>query len=72
MRWCSTTCLLTGLFKSLVFAWGIALIGLYHGVRVRGGAQEVGRATTASVVAAIFFIIVAASVFSVLLYVVLG
>ena len=64
--------LTTGLFKSLVFAWGIALIGLYHGVRVRGGAQEVGRATTASVVAAIFFIIVADSVFSVLFYVVLG
>jgi len=64
--------LTTGLFKSLVFAWGIALIGLYHGIHVRGGAQEVGRATTASVVAAIFFIIVADSVFSVLFYVVLG
>ena len=64
--------LTTGLFKSFVFAWGIALIGLYHGMRVRGGAQEVGRATTASVVAAIFFIIVADSVFSILFYVVMG
>jgi phospholipid/cholesterol/gamma-HCH transport system permease protein len=64
--------LATGLFKSVVFAWGIALIGLYHGVGVRGGAQEVGRATTASVVSAIFFIIVADSLFSVLFYVVLG
>jgi len=63
---------LTGLFKSLVFAWGIALIGLHFGVRVRGGAQEVGKATTASVVTSIFFIIVADSVFSVLFYVVLG
>lgn len=64
--------LVTGLIKSLVFAWGIALIGLYYGVGVRGGAQEVGRATTASVVSSIFFIIVADSLFSILFYVVLG
>ena len=64
--------LATGLFKSVVFAWGIALIGLFHGIGVRGGAEDVGKATTASVVAAIFFIIVADSVFSVLFYVVLG
>lgn len=64
--------LLTGLFKSFVFAWGIALIGLYHGIGVRGGAQEVGRATTASVVSAIFFIIVADSLFSILFYVVMA
>ena len=62
----------TGLFKSAVFAWGIALIGLYHGIGVRGGAQEVGRATTQSVVSAIFFIIIADSAFSILFYVVLG
>jgi phospholipid/cholesterol/gamma-HCH transport system permease protein len=64
--------LATGLFKSVVFAWGIALIGLYYGAGVRGGAQEVGRATTASVVSGIFFIIVADSLFSILFYVVLG
>ena len=64
--------LVTGLFKSVVFAWGIALIGLYHGMGVRGGAQEVGKATTASVVSAIFFIIVADSVFSIIFYVVMG
>lgn len=64
--------LVTGLIKSTVFAWGIALIGLYYGVGVRGGAQEVGRATTASVVSSIFFIIVADSLFSILFYVVLG
>lgn len=58
--------LATSLFKSVVFAWGIALIGLYHGIQVHGGAAEVGKATTASVVSAIFFIIVADSVFSVL------
>lgn len=64
--------LATGLFKSVVFAWGIALIGLYFGAGVRGGAEEVGRATTASVVTSIFFIIIADSLFSILFYVVLG
>lgn len=63
--------LVTGMVKSVAFAWGIGLIGLFHGMRVQGGAQEVGRATTASVVASIFFIIVADSVFSILFYVVL-
>jgi phospholipid/cholesterol/gamma-HCH transport system permease protein len=63
--------LLTGLVKSVVFAWGIGLIGLFYGFRVHGGAAEVGRTTTASVVASIFFIIVADCFFSVLFYVVL-
>lgn len=60
-----------GLIKSATFAYGIGLIGLFYGFRVRGGASEVGRTTTASVVASIFFIIVANCVFSVLFYVVL-
>ncbi|MCB9545220.1 MAG: ABC transporter permease [Myxococcales bacterium] len=63
--------LVSGLIKSVVFAWGIGLIGLYYGFKVRGGASEVGRMTTASVVASIFYIIVADCVFSVLFYVVL-
>lgn len=62
--------LISGLIKSVVFAFGIGLIGLYYGFKVRGGASEVGRTTTASVVASIFFIIVADCVFSVLFYVV--
>ena len=62
--------LLTGIVKSFAFAWGIALIGLFYGFRVRGGAGEVGRTTTASVVASIFYIIVADCVFSVLFFVV--
>lgn len=63
--------LVTGLVKSLAFAWGIGLIGLFYGFRVRGGAAEVGRTTTSSVVAAIFYIIVADCIFSVLFNVVL-
>lgn len=63
--------LVSGLIKSVVFAFGIGLIGLHYGFKVRGGASEVGRTTTASVVASIFFIIVADCVFSVLFYVIL-
>jgi len=61
--------LLTGLLKSGAFAFGIGLIGLHYGFRVRGGASEVGRTTTASVVASIFYIIVADCVFSVVFYI---
>lgn len=61
----------SGTIKSFVFGYGIGLIGLFYGFRVRGGASEVGRTTTASVVASIFFIIVANCFFSVLFYVVL-
>ncbi len=63
--------LISGLIKSVTFAYGIGLIGLFYGFRVRGGASEVGRTTTASVVASIFFIIVANCLFSVFFYIVL-
>ena len=63
--------LVKGLSKTFAFAWGIGLIGLFYGFQVRGGATEVGRTTTSSVVAAIFFIIVANCAFSVLFYMVL-
>lgn len=63
--------LISGLIKATAFGWGIGLIGLFYGFRVRGGAGEVGRTTTASVVASIFFIIVADCLFSVLFYIVL-
>ncbi|MGK0359481.1 MAG: phospholipid/cholesterol/gamma-HCH transport system permease protein [Bradymonadia bacterium] len=66
----STWDLVSGLIKSVVFAFGIGLIGLHYGFKVRGGASEVGRTTTASVVASIFFIIVADCIFSILFYVV--
>lgn len=58
--------LITGLSKSIVFAWIIVLIGCHCGLRITGGAEGVGRATTTSVVASIFFIIVADSVFTTL------
>jgi len=52
------------LIKSLVFAWLILWIGAYYGFSVRGGAEEVGKATTKSVVTAIFVIVITDALFS--------
>lgn len=57
--------------KALTFGWGIAIIALNQGVSVQGGAQEVGTATTSSVVQSLFFIILMDAAFSILFYVVL-
>lgn len=53
-----------GLIKSVVFAWIIGITGCYSGLKIEGGAAGVGRATTRSVVASIFLIIVADSIFA--------
>jgi phospholipid/cholesterol/gamma-HCH transport system permease protein len=50
--------------KSTVFSWLIVWIGTFHGFRVTGGAEDVGRETTASVVTGIFIIIVTDAIFS--------
>ena len=50
--------LLTGLVKSASFAWFIAIISVHHGLNFSGGAEGVGRATTAAVVSSLFGIIV--------------
>ena len=60
--------ILSGLIKSLVFAVLITVIGCHKGLRFTGGADGVGRATTASVVTSIFAIIAADSLFGVLFY----
>lgn len=49
----------TGLAKSVVFSLLIGAISTYTGLNVRGGADEVGRATTQCVVMSIISIIVA-------------
>ncbi len=49
---------LTGLLKSVSFAWIITIIGVERGLQHSGGASGVGHATTSSVVASIFGIIV--------------
>ncbi len=50
--------ILTGLVKSISFAWIITIIAVYRGLDFKGGASGVGQATTASVVSSIFGIIV--------------
>lgn len=57
--------LLIGIGKSLVFAVVIAVIGCFQGFRARGSAESVGRQTTRSVVQAIFIVIVADALFSI-------
>ena len=62
----SSTTLMLGLVKAPVFAVVIALIGCMQGLRVRGSAAAVGKATTISVVQAIFMVIIIDAVFSIL------
>ncbi|HOC95095.1 MAG TPA: MlaE family lipid ABC transporter permease subunit [Candidatus Cloacimonadota bacterium] len=52
--------------KSTVFAWLIVIIGAHYGFQTTGGAEGVGKATTASVVSSIFAIVIADSLFSLL------
>ena len=59
---------LTGLVKSVVFAWLIVLTAAAYGLRAKGGAADVGRATTASVVTSIFLVILADSLLGLLFY----
>ena len=58
----------TGLFKTVVFAALIAVISCYQGLRVEGGAEGVGGATTRAVVQSFIFIIVFDAVFTVIFY----
>jgi phospholipid/cholesterol/gamma-HCH transport system permease protein len=55
-----------GLFKAPVFAIIVALVGCFQGLRTAGGADSVGAQTTRAVVQAIFLIIVADALFSVI------
>ncbi|MFW6253408.1 MAG: MlaE family lipid ABC transporter permease subunit [Chitinivibrionales bacterium] len=55
---------MAGFIKSVVFSWLIIWIGSHYGFKVKGGAEEVGRETTAAVVTGIFVIIIADAVFS--------
>jgi phospholipid/cholesterol/gamma-HCH transport system permease protein len=53
----TTTDVIAGLAKAVVFGLLIALMGCYHGYRSRGGAQGVGAATTSAVVTASILIL---------------
>lgn len=58
----------SSMVKAVVFAVLIAGIGCQRGFCVRGGAEAVGKYTTSAVVAGLFLIIVADSLFAIILY----
>jgi phospholipid/cholesterol/gamma-HCH transport system permease protein len=55
-----------GIGKAPVFAFLIAMVGCFEGLRVQGSAESVGRLTTQSVVEAIFLVVVFDALFSVM------
>jgi phospholipid/cholesterol/gamma-HCH transport system permease protein len=62
----TTTTLWVGLIKAPVFAFLIAMVGCYEGLRVSRSADSVGRLTTTSVVLSIFLVILVDALFSIL------
>ena len=60
--------IMTGLIKTIFFAMIIAIVGCREGLCVKGGADGVGRATTASVVRAFIMIIVTDCMFTTMFY----
>jgi phospholipid/cholesterol/gamma-HCH transport system permease protein len=59
---------ITGLIKSVSFATIICLISCFEGLETEGGAEGVGKATTASVVRSFILIIIADCFFTALFY----
>ena len=62
--------IVSGLIKSFVFATLITQVGCLQGFRVKGSAEDVGRAATSAVVRAIFLVIAADLLFTALFYMV--
>ncbi|MGH7198819.1 MAG: MlaE family ABC transporter permease [Candidatus Omnitrophota bacterium] len=60
--------ILTGLFKSAVFAMIITMIACQQGLSTEGGAEGVGRSTTKSVVISFILIIVADAILTAIFY----
>ncbi|MEN8181221.1 MAG: ABC transporter permease [Myxococcota bacterium] len=58
LQFLSTADLHIGLIKAAVFGMTIALVSCYQGYGVRGGAREVGRAVTRSVVVSLVLVLV--------------
>jgi phospholipid/cholesterol/gamma-HCH transport system permease protein len=59
------TTFFVGMIKAPVFAFIIAIIGCYQGLKVSGSAESVGKRTTLAVVQAIFVVIMADGLFSI-------
>ena len=60
---------ITGLIQGGVFGVLISLIACYEGLKVKGGAEGVGKATTMTVVYSIVAVVLAACVFTIIFYV---
>ena len=54
-----------GICKAVPFAFVIAMVGCYEGLRVKGDAESVGRQTTRAVVESIFLVIVLDAILSI-------
>jgi phospholipid/cholesterol/gamma-HCH transport system permease protein len=55
-----------GMIKAPVFAFVIAMVGCFHGLKVSGSAESVGQQTTQSVVQSIFLVITIDAIFAVI------
>ncbi len=55
-----------GLIKSIAFAFIVALVGCFCGLRVKGNANSIGEATTKSVVSGIILIVVIDAIFGII------
>lgn len=62
----TVTTYVIGLIKAPVFALIIGIVGCFHGFKVTGSAESIGSQTTRSVVIAIFSVIIADALFSIL------
>ena len=59
------TTFMIGMVKAPVFAYVIAMVGCFEGLKVTGSAESVGQRTTMSVVEGIFLVIVIDSIFAI-------
>jgi len=66
--WVDIDIVLRGLIKTIVFGAMIAIVGCYEGLRTKGGATGVGRATTRAVVISIILVYVANYFLAILLF----
>lgn len=60
--------IVTGMGKSLVFAWLIVVTASFFGMQAAGGPEGVGKVTTSSVVTSIFLVIIADAVMALIIY----
>ena len=60
--------LYTGLLKAIVFGAVVGTVGCFYGIRVEGGAEGVGKATTKSVVTSLTSMLAADALLTTLIY----